>query len=88
MDKKSIWHNENEISPGFRCPDGAITTAIPICNVCLFRGGIGKCKNLGDRTKIYRHCESRDCTDAVLDKNALGYGRYMELYPDDKHPTN
>ena len=85
MKKKvnKIYLTEEEASLGFLCPEGARTTAIPICNVCQNWDGPGKCKKLGRSLDIYRRCERRDCPEAILDTKIFGFPRFAELYPED-----
>lgn len=74
---------EEEASPSYRFPDCAITTSIPLCNVCKNWNGPGKCKKRGKSLDIYRRCERRDCPDAVLDTDDFGFPQFAELYPED-----
>lgn len=78
-----IYLTEEEASPGFLCPEGARTIAIPICNVCQNWNGPGKCKKLGESLGIYRRCERRDCPEAILDTETFGFPQFAELYPED-----
>ena len=79
---KREWR-EDEISAGFKCPDGARTIAIPLCNVCRNWNGPGKCKKLGESPDIYGWADKRDCPDAVLDTKKVSFPRFAELYPED-----
>ena len=38
---------EEDISMGFRAPFYSVTTCIPECNVCIYRGKPGECKKNG-----------------------------------------
>ena len=78
-----IYLSEEEASPGFLCPEGAIITDIPLCNVCQNWNGPGKCKKLGKSPDAYSDGERRDCPDAVLDTENFGFPRFAELYPED-----
>ena len=82
MKRKPILREE-DISPGFRCPEGAKTLAIPLCNVCKNWNGPGKCKKLGESPAAYKGWEKRDCLEAVLDTETFGFPRFAELYPED-----
>ena len=79
---KREW-KEDEISAGVKCPDGARTIVIPICNVCLNWNGPGKCKKFGESPDIYGWGEKRDCSAAVLDTGTFGFPQFAELYPED-----
>ena len=79
---KREW-KEDEISAGFKCPDGARTIAMPLCSVCLSWDGYGKCKKLGKSPDAYRTSERRDCPEAVLDTENFGFPQFAELYPED-----
>lgn len=79
---KREW-KEDEISAGFRCPECAIVTAIPLCSVCQNWDGYGKCKKLGKSPDAYREAERQDCQEAILDTNNFGFPRFSELYPED-----
>lgn len=79
---KREW-KEDEISAGFKCPDGARTIAIPLCNVCQNWDGPGKCMKLGESPDIYGWGERRDCPDAVLDTDDFAFPQFAELYPED-----
>lgn len=79
---KHEW-KEDEISAGFKCPDGARTIAIPLCNVCQNWDGPGKCKKLGKSPDAYRTWEKRDCPEAVLDTETFGFPQFAKLYPED-----
>lgn len=82
MKRKPILREE-DISPGFRCPEGAKTLAIPLCNVCKNWNGPGKCKKLGESPAAYKGWEKRDCLEAVLDTETFGFPQFAELYPED-----
>lgn len=82
MKRKPILREE-DISPGFRCPEGAKTLAIPLCNVCKNWNGPGKCRKLGESPDIYGWGERRDCPEAVLDTETFGFPQFAELYPED-----
>lgn len=79
---KREW-KEDEISAGFKCPECAEITDIPLCNVCRNWAGPGKCKKLGESPDIYGWGERRDCPEAVLDTEDFGYPTFAELYPED-----
>ncbi len=79
---KREW-KEDEISAGFRCPECAVVTDIPLCNVCQNWDGPGKCKKLGRSLNTYRECKKRDCPDAILDTEIFLFSRFSELYPED-----
>ena len=72
-----------DASLGFLCPEYAIVTAIPLCNVCQNWDGPGKCKVLGNSPEVYRSSEKRDCSHAVLDTKRFNFPRFSELYPED-----
>ena len=80
---KREW-KENEISAGFKCPDGARAFAIPLCNVCKNWNGPGKCKKLGESPDVYSwEWGKRDCPEAILDTETFGFPQFAELYPED-----
>ena len=80
---KREW-KEDEISAGFKCPDGGRVFAMPLCNVCKNWDGPGKCKKLGESPAAYsQEWEKRDCPDAVLDTEVFLFPKFAELYPED-----
>lgn len=81
MKRKPILREE-DISPGFRCPEGARTTAMPLCSACLYWDGYGKCKKLGKSPDAYRTNERQDCTEAILDTKRFTFSTFAELYPE------
>lgn len=78
---KCKW-KEDEISAGFKCPDGARITAIPLCSVCRNWNGYGKCKKLGKSLDAYREAEKQDCPYALLDPEDSSFCLFSELYPE------
>lgn len=82
MKRKPILREE-DISPGFRCPDDIRLIAMPLCGVCRNWDGYGKCKKLGKSPDVYRESEKRDCPDAVLATERPGFQEFSELYPED-----
>lgn len=74
---------EEDISPGFRCPEGAKTIAMPLCSVCLNWNGYGRCKKLGKSPDAYREAERQDCPEAMLDTKRFTFAQFVELYPED-----
>ena len=78
-----IYLTEDEVSPSYLYPDCVRTTNLPLCNVCRNWNGPGKCKKLGMSPDVYCEGEKRDCPDAVLDKEKIGFPEFIELYPED-----
>lgn len=78
---KREWR-EDEISAGFKCPDGARTIAMPLCSACLNWNGYGKCKKLGKSPDAYREADRQDCPEAMLDTKRFTFSQFVELCPE------
>lgn len=78
---KREW-KEEEISAGFKCPDGAVTTAMPLCSACLNWDGYGKCTKLGKSPDAYREAIRQDCSEAMLDMKRFTFPQFIKLYPE------
>ena len=74
---------EEDISMGFRAPFYRVTTCIPECNVCIYRGKPGECKKNGVPPDDFRSGKRHDCPDAVLNTSLFLYPKYQELYPEE-----
>lgn len=73
---------EEDISMGFRAPFYSVTTCIPECNVCIYRGKPGECKKNGVPPDDFRSGKRHDCPDAILNTSLFLYQKYQELYPE------
>lgn len=71
---------EEDISLGFRCPEGATTIGMSICSVCKNFLADCKCAVLGDCPKKYCLDEDRTCPHVDYDKERWNYPKYAELY--------
>lgn len=73
---------EEDISMGFRSPEGARTVAMPLCSICKNIEFNGRCKAFGELPMVYRNRESYDCPHVDPDVNCISFPCFAELYPD------
>lgn len=79
----SKFLREEDISAGFRSPLYSVLVDIPLCNVCVYWNGPGKCKKCGVPSEEIRWGKCRDCPDAVLNTSHFLYPKYQNLYPEE-----
>ena len=78
----SKFLREEDISAGFRSPLYSVLVDIPLCNVCVYWNGPGKCKKYGVPSDDLRYGKHHNCSDAILDTNRFLYPAYEKLYPE------